>query len=562
VIAYYSGLTDSSVAVANYTFPDAAPVFSPGAGTYTTAQTVIISTTMTGASIRYTTDGSTPSESAGTVYSGPVSTNVSLGATETLKAIAYESGWVDSPVGAAAYTITGTVATPTFSPGAGTYTTTQTVTISSTTPGALITYTTDGSTPVASGGSVSPVTVTVSASETVEAIAYKSTWTNSTVASAAYVITGTVSLAAQSGTITSGIAGSATFTATTTNIAAGTSGTVAWYSDYAGTIPTTAPTVITPSVTSVASNASTVTMTASFAMAGSYYFTVTFGSATSSVATLTVVDLTSPNIGILKAVPGGSFYNGTANMTVSSFHLGKYDITRKQFKDVMGTDPSTTVYSTGPSDPVQMVNWYQAIAFCNKLSLLEGKTPVYSVSGVSDWSTLAFASIPTSDDQYWNTATATWTNNGYRLPTEMEYMWAAIGGASDTRSGDIVGGVNTGGYTKGYAGSQEALGAVVNVYTYAWYTISSNKTHPVGTKTGNELGLYDMSGNVWQWCWDWYGSYPGATTDYRGASSGARRVTRGGSWACSSSYLASAYRSNFNSPNSQSSDFGFRVLAP
>ena len=139
-------------------------------------------------------------------------------------------------------------------------------------------------------------------------------------------------------------------------------------------------------------------------------------------------------------------------------------------------------------------------------------------------------------------------------------MWAAIGGASDTRSGDIVGGVNTGGYTKGYAGSQELLGAVVNVDNYAWHD-TTTKTHPVGTKTGNELGLYDISGNVFQWCWDSDGSYPGATTDYRGASSDAIRVRRGGSWFYPSSSLACALRSSYSSYY-QGPDDGFRVVAP
>ena len=145
---------------------------------------------------------------------------------------------------------------------------------------------------------------------------------------------------------------------------------------------------------------------------------------------------------------------------------------------------------------------------------------------------MTYAAIPTADDTNWDAATADWSANGYRLPTEMEYMWAAMGATSDGISADIVGGVNTGGYTKGYAGSIETGGAQVNIGNYVWYaTNSGSTTHPVGTKLPNELGLYDMSGNVWEWCWDWYSSYPAGTqADYRGAASGTLRVVRGGSW--------------------------------
>ncbi len=170
---------------------------------------------------------------------------------------------------------------------------------------------------------------------------------------------------------------------------------------------------------------------------------------------------TSAYIGTLVPVAGGTFtlQSGGPNMTESTFHMSANLITRAQFLAVMGTDPSTTAVSTGTSDPVQMVNWYTAIAFCNKLSLLEGLTPVYSVSSVSNWSTLAYSSIPTADDTNWDGATVSSTANGYRLPTEMQYMWAAMGGMSDSLSSDLVGGVNTAGYNKGYAGSTEAGGA-------------------------------------------------------------------------------------------------------
>ena len=189
-IAYLAGWTDSTVNSAAYTITGtvAAPTFSPVAGTYASAQSVTISSTTAGASIRYTTDGNTPSSTVGTVYNGPIA----VSASTTLKAIAYLAGWTDSAVNSAAYTITGTVAAPTFSPVAGTYASAQSVTISTTTAGASIRYTTDGSTPSSTVGTVYSGPIAVSASTTLKAIAYLAGWTDSAVSSAAYKITGTV----------------------------------------------------------------------------------------------------------------------------------------------------------------------------------------------------------------------------------------------------------------------------------------------------------------------------------------------------------------------------------
>jgi hypothetical protein len=162
------------------------PAFSPGAGTYSSTQSVTISSSTNGASIRYTTDGSTPTSSSGTVYSGPVT----VSSTSTLKAIAYKSGMTDSAVATAAYTINvAQVAAPSFSPAAGTYTTGQTVTISSATSGATIRYTTDGSTPTSTNGTVGN-TVVINANTTLKAIATKSGMTDSSVTTGDYTISG------------------------------------------------------------------------------------------------------------------------------------------------------------------------------------------------------------------------------------------------------------------------------------------------------------------------------------------------------------------------------------
>jgi len=165
-----------------------APSFNPAGGTYTSAQNVTISDATSSVSIRYTTDGSTPSETNGTLYSGPVN----IGSTTTLKAIAYANGYIDSPITSASYTITtgGAVAPPTFNPPGGTYTSAQNVTISDTTSGASIRYTTDGSAPSETNGTVYSGPVNISSTTTLQALAYKSGFTDSSITSSSYAIVG------------------------------------------------------------------------------------------------------------------------------------------------------------------------------------------------------------------------------------------------------------------------------------------------------------------------------------------------------------------------------------
>ena len=185
-IAYLSGMTDSPVTVGVYDIQCAAPTFSPVAGTYSSPQMVTISSTTSGATIRYTTDGSTPGETAGTVYSGAVNINANC----TLQAIAYLTGMADSPITTGVYHIP--CATPTFSPAAGNYNSAPLlVTISTTTNGATICYTTDGSTPSETNGTIGTI-VTLSANATLQAIAYINGDSNSAsaVASGIYTFNG------------------------------------------------------------------------------------------------------------------------------------------------------------------------------------------------------------------------------------------------------------------------------------------------------------------------------------------------------------------------------------
>jgi formylglycine-generating enzyme required for sulfatase activity len=263
------------------------------------------------------------------------------------------------------------------------------------------------------------------------------------------------------------------------------------------------------------------------------------------------------------SIPTGSFQMGSPEteadsssnerpvhtVTLSAFKMGKYEVTQGQWESVMGNNPS--YFSENPDDegengwkklPVEQVSWYDVLVFCNKLSIQEGLTPAYSISDNTDpgqWGT-----VPTSSDITWNAVACDWTANGYRLPTEAEWEYAAKGG-------------NGSPYNYIYAGSN-------TVDDVAWYeTNSDGKTHEVGTKAANGLGLYDMSGNVYEWCWDWYAStYPGeAQTNPTGASSGTGRVLRGGSWLNPARGARSALRS-YAGPQYRAINLGFRLVRP
>jgi len=147
-------------------------------------------------------------------------------------------------------------------------------------------------------------------------------------------------------------------------------------------------------------------------------------------------------------------------------------------------------------------------------------------------------------------------------------MWAAMGADQDARAGAMQNGINTTGYTKNYAGEGHDTGTSID--DYAWHNNNSGdngasenrKTHPVGEKLPNELGLYDMSGNVNEWCWDWKADYQtGTLTDYRGAGSGSYRVNRGGSWFYFASNCPVADRYH-ETPSDRNFCSGFRILRP
>ncbi|MDR0231453.1 MAG: formylglycine-generating enzyme family protein [Dysgonamonadaceae bacterium] len=197
---------------------------------------------------------------------------------------------------------------------------------------------------------------------------------------------------------------------------------------------------------------------------------------------------------------GNCWTNNPAHqVTVGDFYIGKYEVTQAQWKSVMGSNPS---YFKGDNLPVERVGWNDVQKFIHKLNALTGKQ--------------------------------------YRLPTEAEWEFAARGGNKSK------------GYK--YSGSD-------TVDDVAWYHgHSGRKTNIVGSKQSNELGLYDMSGNVWEWCSNWYCPYDStAKANPKGPSSGRERVNRGGGWYSNAEDARVSYR-DANTPNNCDYAIGFRLV--
>lgn len=287
-------------------------------------------------------------------------------------------------------------------------------------------------------------------------------------------------------------------------------------------------------------------------------------------------------------VSGGTFQrdSGAANIsTVSSFYMSQFEVTRAQYVAVTGladiTDPTWLGKAPTTDSPRTIVNWYGALVFCNRLSMLEGRTPVYTIAGSTDpsvWIAATGGVIPIdnvtpTNNAIWNAVVANFHVDGYRLPTEMEWMWAAMGGNSDSKAGDIASGVNILGYTKLFAGSTGTnLTGDYAVFGFGSSDLgrtTTERTNPVGSKLPNEIGLYDMSGNVWEWCWDRFDgvndkdpyTITGLRSDYSGPDSGTTRVIRGGTYESDISVgrLNVEYRQG-TSPYGRGSDGGFRVV--
>jgi sulfatase modifying factor 1 len=244
-------------------------------------------------------------------------------------------------------------------------------------------------------------------------------------------------------------------------------------------------------------------------------------------------------------VKGGTFKNTKSNyygrsVTISDFYIGRYEVTQKEWIEVMDSNPSKF---KGDNLPVEMVSWYDCVEYCNKRSIKEGLKPYYNI----DKDNKDPNNENDNDSIKW-TVTINEGADGYRLPTEAEWEYAATGGQKSKN------------YT--YSGSND-------IDEVAWYWRNSgdkpltgywyypliesnhNKTQPVGRKKPNELGLYDMSGNVREWCWDWYGDL--------GVNSGSNRVWRGGGWMGGDYVCVTSFRGSLEANYGKARDTGFRV---
>ncbi|MCX6874440.1 MAG: SUMF1/EgtB/PvdO family nonheme iron enzyme [Verrucomicrobia bacterium] len=267
-------------------------------------------------------------------------------------------------------------------------------------------------------------------------------------------------------------------------------------------------------------------------------------------------------------IPAGSFSMGNAlaasgdgasielpvhQVQVSAFYLAKHEVSKALWDDVRtwGLTHSYTDLSTGggkaATHPVHSITWYDMVKWCNARNQKEGLTPCYTVSGA------------TYKTGYSDAVVCNWSANGYRLPTEAEWEKAARGGLSGKRFpwGNSITHIQANYY--GNSSYKYDLSSTLGYHpTYA--VNGTPYTSPMGSFAANGYGLYDMAGNVYEWCWDRYGPYPSATqTDPRGAASGSVRVFRGGGWYGDANSCRVADRNEYAYPYDSYLSVGFRL---
>ncbi len=512
--AYKTGFASSQIATGSYNMKVATPVLSLPAGVYYDFQTLSIQTDTENADIRYTLDGSTPN-SGSTLYTGIINLNQAI---NNIKVIAFKTNYQNSQQVNSDYTIA--VQNPQFSIPEGTYDDYINVGISCPTPGASIYYTLDGSAPSVNSNHYTQE-INIRQSTQIKAIAVKSGMYHSNTIVANYQldlpIVETPELSLNGGEYSFN---------QQVSMSCATPGAVIRYTLNGGDPNENSPIYTSPIM--IENNTSISVR----AFKEHYY-----------PSPLVISDY----IITMKYIPGGTFLMGdnegladetpAHQVTLNPYYISNKEVTANDWYQVMNSLPPQNSLNY-PSFPVMNVTWYSTLVYCNYKSIQEGLIPCYSINGSSnpaDWGT-----PPTSNNNQWNNVICNWSATGYRLATEAEWEYASRGA---NQSNNTL-----------YSGSN-------NWDLVAWvYQNANGNLHSVRTKNPNEVGLYDMSGNVYEWVWDWYGNYSASSQNNpQGPSVGTNKICRGGAWR-SSYTAATVYRRPSKLAFDAEDYIGFRIV--
>jgi formylglycine-generating enzyme required for sulfatase activity len=479
----------------------AKPVINPPGGSYSETIGVTIHSPTYGTTIRYTTDGSTP-----TPNSEEYSEIIQIASNTTLKAKAFKEGYISSTTASESYQFSTSAVEPVIiNPPGGAFPDAQEVSMSCATPESQIRFTMDGSDPQISSTLYSQP-ILISSTVRIKARAYAEGYMGGPITTADFSFT-------LPPPVFSLEDGNYHMPQTVSISHPYPEAIIRYTTD--GSDPDETSTVYSTAI-NVISN----TLIKARAYLDEWQ-------PSEVVTAFYIINLADQ----MQLVPGGSFHNGTAMVNLSPFYIGRREVTELEWVYIM-LDMEEIV----PDRPKNELSWVQAIEYCNYRSMAEGFVPCYTY-GES-------GTVPDFWPDYWFTdhsqLSCNWEANGYRLPTEMEWMYAAQGGHL---SGDYI-----------YSGSND-LDAV------GWYSGNASETSLAGLKQANELGIFDMSGNLWEFCWDnYHHEYPAEESqDPSGPESGFFRAMRGGSYSTDASNCTVSRRF-YTSPTLSADSHGFRVV--